>query len=75
MSRVALIFGIIGMLLGGGALLVSVLLPVMTNGRTSWEEALFGIIPGALLLAASFVVAVTGLMVMIMKKKANKVQT
>ena len=69
---VALILGLIGMLLGGGVLLVSLLLPVLTDGRTSWEEAMFGIIPGALVLSHSLVVAVVGLVVMIVKRRGRK---
>ena len=69
MAKVALILGVIGILLGGGVLLVSVLLPPLTNGRTSWEEALFGIIPGALVLMGSFVVAIVGLILLLSKRK------
>lgn len=66
---VTMILGIVGMLLGGGVLLVSLLLPALTNGRTSWEEALLGIIPGALVLVVSFVVALVGLVLMIVKRR------
>ena len=66
---VVLILGLVGVLLGGGVLVVSLLLPALTSGRTSWDEAMFGIIPGALLLSVSFVVAVAGLVVMIVKRK------
>src|ERR671916_749071 len=52
---VVLILGIVGVLLGGGVLLVSLLLPALTDGRTSWDEAMLGIIPGALLLVLSLV--------------------
>ena len=38
----ALVLGLVGMLLGGGVLLVSLLLPALTDGRTSWDEALVG---------------------------------
>jgi hypothetical protein len=69
---VVLILGLIGILLGGGVLIVSLLLPVLTDGRTSWEEAMLGIIPGALVLSFSFVVAVVGLVVMIVKRKGRK---
>lgn len=65
---VVLILGLVGVLLGGGVLLVSLLLPSLTDGRTSWDEAMLGIIPGALLLAISFVVAVAGLIVLIVKR-------
>jgi hypothetical protein len=69
MGKVALILGIIGMLLGGGVFLVSVLLPLLTDGRTSWEEAMLGIIPGVLVLVGSFIVAVIGLILILMKRK------
>jgi uncharacterized membrane protein YhiD involved in acid resistance len=65
---VALVLGLVGVLLGGGVLLVSLLLPALTDGRTSWDEAMLGIIPGALLLSLSFVVAAAGLVVMIVKR-------
>jgi uncharacterized membrane protein YhiD involved in acid resistance len=66
---VVLIVGILGVLLGGGVLLVSLLLPALTDGRTSWDEAMLGIIPGALLLSLSFIVAIAGLIVMIVKRR------
>ena len=72
MSKVGLavlVVGLLGVLLGGGVLLVSLLLPVLTDGRTSWDEAMLGIIPGALLLALSFVVAAAGAVVFFMKRK------
>jgi len=69
LGMVVLILGILGVLLGGGILLVSVLLPVITDGRTSWDEAMLGIIPGALVLCISFVVAAVGLVIVIMKRR------
>ena len=68
-----LILGILGVFLGGGTLLVSTLLPVLTDGRTSWDEAMFGIIPGAIVLVLSFVIAVAGLVLLLMglKRKAH----
>jgi hypothetical protein len=70
-AKIVLILGIVGVLLGGGVLLVSVLLPPLTNGRTSWEEAMFGIIPGALVLMGSFVLAAAGLVMILMKRKKS----
>jgi hypothetical protein len=70
-AKIALIIGIVGIVLGGGVFLVSVLLPPLTNGRTSWEEAMFGIIPGALILMGSFVVAIVGVVLLIMKRKKS----
>jgi len=69
MAKAALILGVVGVLLGGGVLLVSVMLPVLTDGRTSWEEAMFGIIPGVLVLMGSFAVAVVGLILLLSKRK------
>ena len=66
---VVMIVGLAGLLLGGGVLLVSLLLPALTDGRTSWDEAMFGIIPGAIVLTLSFLLAAVGLGVMIMGRK------
>ena len=66
---VVLILGLVGALLGGGTLLVSLLLPALTDGRTSWDEALFGIIPGAIVLTISLVIAAAGLVMMIAGRK------
>lgn len=66
---VVLVVGLAGVLLGGSVLLVSLLLPALTDGRTSWDEALLGIIPGALLLSLSFVVAAAGLVVLLVKRR------
>ena len=68
-GKIILILGILGILLGGAVLLFSALLPVITDGRTSFDEALLGIIPGAIVLVGSFVVAVVGLIVVLMKRK------
>lgn len=68
-GKIIMIVGILGVLLGGAVLLISLLLPVLTDGRTSWEEALFGIIPGAFVLAISFIVFVGGLMIVLVKRK------
>ena len=73
LGKILLILGILGMLLGGAVLGVSALLPVLTDGRTSTDEALLGIIPGALLLMGSFILAVAGLVVVIMKRKKKVV--
>lgn len=73
MGKVALILGIIGIVIGGGTFLVSVLLPPLTDGRTSWDEAMFGIIPGVIVLFFSFILAVVGLILVLKKRKAQTV--
>ncbi|HEU4511316.1 MAG TPA: hypothetical protein VFR78_24015 [Pyrinomonadaceae bacterium] len=75
-GKIVMIFGILGVLLGGAVLLVSLLLPVVTDGRTAWDEALLGIIPGAVVLVGSFFVFAVGLVVMLVqrKKAANSVK-
>jgi hypothetical protein len=72
LGKILLVLGILGMLLGGAVLLISVLLPTLTDGRTSMDEALLGIIPGALVLFLSFILAVVGLVVVILKRKGAK---
>ena len=68
-GKIILVLGILGTLLGGAVLLISLLLPVITDGRTGWDEAMFGIIPGAIVLAGSLMLAIIGLIVVLMKRK------
>ena len=71
-GKIIMILGILGVLLGAAVLLVSVLLPVLTDGRTSWDEALLGIVPGAVVLVGSFFVFAAGLIaVLVQRKKAG----
>ena len=74
-GKIVLILGILGILLGGGVLLVSILLPTLTDGRTSMDEALLGIIPGAIVLVGSFFLAIIGVIVMLMTKKKARTTT
>jgi len=57
------------MLLGGAVTVIAALLPSLTDGRTSMDEALIGIIPGALLLVGGFIMTVAGLAMILLKKK------
>ena len=68
-GKIILILGILGTLLGGAVLLISVLLPVITDGRTSWDEAMFGIIPGAIVFTGSLMLAIIGLIIVLVKRK------
>lgn len=71
MAKATLILGIVGILLGGAILLISLLLPQITRG-VSMSEAMIGVGAGILVLLISFVVAVIGLGLVLMKtKKAN----
>ena len=72
-GKIIMIIGILGVLLGGAVLLVSLLLPVLTDGRTSWDEALLGIIPGAVVLTISFVIFVGGLIIVLVQRKKKQV--
>jgi hypothetical protein len=67
--KIVLVLGILGVLLGLAVTAVSVVLPIATDGRTSWEEAMLGIIPGVLVLLFSFFVAVIGLVFVILGRK------
>jgi hypothetical protein len=68
-GKIIMIIGILGVLLGGAVLGISLLLPLVTDGRTSWDEALIGIIPGAIVLVGSFVIFVGGLIIVLVKRK------
>ena len=71
-GKIIMIIGILGVLLGGAVLLISLLLPVLTDGRTSWDEALLGIIPGAIVLAISFVIFAGGLIIVLVQRKKKR---
>ena len=71
-GKILLGLGVLGIALGGGVLLVSLLLPSLTNGRTNWEEAMLGIIPGALVLVISFLLALAGVVVIIIGRKKRQ---
>ena len=72
-GKIIMILGILGVLLGGAVLLISLLLPVLTDGRTSWDEALLGIIPGAIVLTISFIIFVAGLIMVLVRRKRKPV--
>ena len=72
-GKIIMIIGILGVLLGGAVLLISLLLPVLTDGRTSWDEALLGIIPGAVVLTVSFVIFAAGLIIVLVRRKKKQI--
>ena len=71
-GKIVMIIGVLGILLGAAVLLISLLLPVLTDGRTSWDEALLGIIPGAVVLAISFLIFTGGLIIVLVQRKKKK---
>ena len=68
MGKILLILGVLGVLLGGAVAIISLILPSMTR-NVSMSEAMLGVIGGAVLLVISFVPAVIGVILLIMKKK------
>ena len=73
-GKIIMILGLLGVLLGGAVLLVSLLLPVLTDGRTSWDEALLGIIPGAIVLTVSFIIFAGGVIIMLVQRKKKQLR-
>ena len=69
--KIVMILGILGVLLGVIVTGIATALPVMTNGRTSWEEALIGIIPGVLVLIVAFLMFVIGLIFVLKNRKKS----
>jgi hypothetical protein len=67
--KIVLVLGILGVLLGLGVTIVSAALVPLTNGRTSWEEAMIGIIPGIIVLVLSFFLFLLGLIFVIKNRK------
>jgi len=67
--KIVLILGILGVLLGFAVTAISVALPIVNEGRTSWGEAAYGIIPGLILLLCSIFVFLLGLIFVIKNRK------
>ncbi len=73
MGKVFLIIGVLGILLGGGIALVSLLLPQMTR-NVSMSEASIGIIAGIAVLIIAFFPTIVGLIILIVKRNKLKTQ-
>lgn len=67
--KIVLGLGILGALLGLATTVISIALVPLTNGRTSWDEAIFGIIPGVIVFIFSFFIAVLGLIFVLKNRK------
>lgn len=73
LGKIMLILGLLGILLGAAAAVVSLILPQMTR-NVSMSEASIGIVAGAVVLAVSLVPAILGLVLVLMKRKKLKNQ-
>ena len=69
--KIVLVFGILGVLLGLLVTGISVALPIINGPRTSWDEAMFGIVPGAFVLIVSFFIFLIGLIFVIKNRKST----
>ncbi len=70
--KIVLVLGILGILLGIAVTGISVALPIVNGPHTSWEEAMYGIIPGVFVLIVSFFIFLIGLIFVIKNRKRNK---
>ncbi|MEK7725243.1 MAG: hypothetical protein AAB336_12895 [Acidobacteriota bacterium] len=69
MRIAVLVIGILGILLGLIVTIVSLALPSLTDNKANFNEVLPGIIGGVVVLIFSFIIAVVGLILVLMKKK------
>lgn len=67
--KIVLVLGILGILLGLLVTGISVALPIVNGPRTSWEEAMYGIVPGIFVLLVSFFVFLLGLIFVIKNRR------
>lgn len=68
-GKIILGLGITGILLGGAITAVAFLLPTMTR-NINMREAMPGVIAGIVVLIISFVPAIVGVILMMMRKKS-----
>lgn len=71
-AKVIIVLGVLGVLLGIAVTAISAILPEMTNGRVSWEEAALGIIPDVIVLLVSAVIFIIGLIMLIVARRKNR---
>jgi len=67
--KIVLVLGILGVLSGVLVTGISAALPIVNEGRTSWDEAALGIIPGVIVLLISSFAFVIGLIFVILNRK------
>jgi hypothetical protein len=58
-------------LICGLVLLISLALPVLSDGKTSWEEAMLGIVPSAICGFLSFLLLVGGIAWLAMARRKS----
>lgn len=71
-SIIVLVLGILGVILGALVTGISLALPELTSGKTSWDEAMLGIIPGAIVLVISALMFIVGLILFFISRKKAK---
>jgi hypothetical protein len=72
-GKIVLVIGVLGLLLGLTVAIISAALVPLTVGRTSWDEAMLGIIPGIIVLVISFFITAAGVVLVFLGRK-KKVQ-
>ena len=60
------------LLLSGAVALISLLLPALTNGKASPEEAMMGVIPGCCCSALSLAMVIGGVVWLIIASSHNR---
>ncbi len=73
--KIILVLGILGVLLGLLVTGISVALPIVNGPHTSWDEAMYGIIPGAFVLILSFFIFLIALIFVIKNRKKRSPAT
>ncbi len=71
MRIAVLIVGIIGVLVSLCVVGVSASMPIINGPRASWDEAMLGIVPGAICCSLSFIIGVVGLVLVLMAPAAD----
>lgn len=69
MRKIPLILGILGMLLGGLIAAVAFILYATQGGRVSFDEAMYGVVPGSILAFLSFLLTIIGVVVVMKGRK------
>lgn len=67
--KIVLVLGVLGTLLGFVVAAISAALPIVTDGRASWEEVAIPLVAGIIILVPSFIIFLVGLIFVIKNRK------
>jgi hypothetical protein len=70
-AKILIVVGAVLTVLCAGVLAISLLLPVISDGKTSWDEAMLGIVPGGICCFLSFLLLAGGVVWLMVARRGR----